>query len=154
MSLQPIEAGPVQFNGDFRTDFLSASQLGLEDINAIHEEADAMRWMAEEHGVSDLLRGHIYDLVFWQSESTRTKGSFEHAIKRLGGEYILFDESTSSQAKGETFEDTIRMLDSYLVPKRDGFIIRHKDPGGVALAADIARSPVTNAGENHPQPFS
>ena len=141
------EVGPRQFNGDFQTDFLSVDQLTLEDLNQLHLEADAMQWMAWNQGVSDVLEGRVYDLVFWDSNSTRTKMSFIHAIKRLGGKDVPFDQSSSSSGKGETFADTIEMIDSYLIPERDAIIVRHNKVGNVALAAEIADAPVLNAGD-------
>src|SRR5205085_2898118 len=58
-----------------------------------------------------------------------------------------FHQDSSSSGKGETFEDTIEMLDAYLVPERDGIIVRHNEAGGVAIAAQLADSHVTNAGD-------
>jgi aspartate carbamoyltransferase len=138
---------PRIIDGNFATDYLSEEQLTLDDLNRVHEEADAMRWMAQNRGVDDLLQGHVYDLVFWDSKSTRTKYSFEHAIKRLGGQAVVFDQSASSSGKGETFEDTIEMIDAYLIPERDAIIVRHNVAGSLAVAAEIADAPVINAGD-------
>jgi aspartate carbamoyltransferase catalytic subunit len=144
--LESVYQEPRQFNGNFETDFLSVQQLTIADLNLVHEEADAMRWMANSRGVDDLLQGHVYNLVFWDSASTRTKYSFDHAIKRLGGQSVVFDQAASSSGKGETFEDTIEMIDAYLVP-RDAIIVRHNKAGSLAIAAEIADVPVINAGD-------
>ncbi len=147
MGSAEVTPTPRQFNGDFRTDFLSVDQLTLEDLDTIHREADIMRALAQHRGEVSLLQGHVYDLVFWESPSTRTKESFKHAIIRLGGKFVDFHLESSSKEKGETFEDTITMLDSYLVAERDGFIIRNKEEGKLAAAAGIADAIVINAGD-------
>ncbi|MFN7105950.1 MAG: aspartate carbamoyltransferase, partial [Pyrobaculum sp.] len=82
--------------------------------------------------------------------STRTRLSFEVAMKRLGGDVVGFwgPEGTSVE-KGETLADTIRMLDAY----SDIIVIRHRYEGAARLAAEVAESPVVNAGDggfNHP----
>lgn len=148
MSVAEIaELNPRQFNGDFQDDFLSVDQLSGEDLRQIYHETDAAEWVFKNLGTIALLEGHCYDLVFWHSPSTRTKESFKRAISRLGGTYSDFDQSSCSEIKGETFEDTISTLDAYLNPERDSLIIRNKHVGQVALAADIARAPVINAGD-------
>lgn len=148
MGAAAAEQGSPQFNGDFRTDFLSVDQLTPTDLDKIHHEADAMRWLARNKGQQPTLQGHFYDLVFWNSGSTRTKESFKHAILRLGAGFVDFhQETSSSKTKGETFEDTIEMMDAYLVPGRDGLIIRHKERGSLAVAAELADTDVINAGD-------
>ncbi len=91
----------------------------------------------------DELKGKVVALAFFEP-STRTRMSFETAVLRLGGGYIGFGsaEGTSIQ-KGENFSDTIRMLDSYA----DAIVVRHKVEGAAKLAAEIAESPVINAGD-------
>ncbi|MEM1938917.1 MAG: aspartate carbamoyltransferase [Acidilobaceae archaeon] len=95
------------------------------------------------------LEGKIMALAFFEP-STRTRMSFESAMKRLGGDTIGFtSEEATSIAKGESFTDTIRMLDSY----SDIIVVRHKYDGAAKLAAEIAENPVINAGDgkqHHP----
>ncbi len=96
-----------------------------------------------------LLEGKILALAFFEP-STRTRLSFEAAMKRLGGDVIGFtSEEATSIAKGESLADTIRMLDSYA----DIIVIRHRFEGAAKYAAEIASSPVINAGDgrqHHP----
>ena len=68
-------------------------------------------------------QGKTVCLLFWEP-STRTKLSFEHAAKSLGFKVLDFSPASSSIAKGETLEDTIKTL---LALKVDGFIIRHPE---------------------------
>lgn len=91
-----------QFNGDFKADFLSVDQFSPADLDQVHREADAMRWVAQHKGQQPILQGHLYDLVFWDSGSTRTKESFKHATLRLGANFVDFHQETSSaKAKNE-----------------------------------------------------
>jgi aspartate carbamoyltransferase catalytic subunit len=65
-------------------------------------------------------------------------------MNRLGGRVIGFaDPSGTSQKKGESLADTIRMADSY----SDAIVIRHPHEGAARLAAEFADSPVLNAGD-------
>jgi len=73
--------------------------------------------------IEQIGNGKTVCLLFWEP-STRTKLSFEHAAKSLGFKVIDFSPSSSSIAKGETLEDTIKTL---LALKVDGFIIRHPE---------------------------
>jgi aspartate carbamoyltransferase catalytic subunit len=77
--------------------------------------------------------------------STRTRFSFETAMHRLGGHVISTENAGefSSAAKGETLEDTIRMLNGYA----DVIVIRHKEVGSAKRAAAASRVPVINAGD-------
>ena len=91
----------------------------------------------------DELKGKVVALAFFEP-STRTRLSFETAVLRLGGGYIGFSsvEGTSIQ-KGESFSDTIRMLDAYA----DAIVVRHRMEGAAKLAAELAEAPVINAGD-------
>jgi len=91
----------------------------------------------------DELRGRVIAMAFFEP-STRTRLSFETATLRLGGGYIGFDAvQATSVAKGESFSDTIRMLDAYA----DAIVVRHSLEGAAKLAAELADSPVINAGD-------
>ncbi|DAC45012.1 MAG TPA: aspartate carbamoyltransferase, partial [Candidatus Thalassarchaeaceae archaeon] len=81
--------------------------------------------------------------------STRTRLSFETAMKRLGGEVLNLSEVGSSVKKGETLYDTMQMIDGYA----DVAVIRHPRQGAAQYAADAVQIPIMNAGDgagNHP----
>jgi aspartate carbamoyltransferase catalytic subunit len=91
----------------------------------------------------NLLEGKVLSTLFFEP-STRTRLSFESSMNRLGGRVIGFaDPSGTSQKKGESLADTIRMADSY----SDAIVIRHPHEGAARLAAEFADSPVLNAGD-------
>jgi len=76
--------------------------------------------------------------------STRTRLSFETAVLRLGGSVIGFsDAATSSSVKGETLNDTIRMVSCYA----DAIVMRHPFEGAARYAAEISPVPIINAGD-------
>ncbi len=95
-------------------------------------------------GGSDILRGKIMASLFYE-ESTRTRFSFESAMLRLGGSVISTENARqfSSVSKGETLEDTIRILNGYA----DLIVLRHYESGSARRAADVSRVPVINAGD-------
>lgn len=92
----------------------------------------------------DTLAGKVIASCFFEA-STRTRLSFESAVARLGGKTIGFADSgaTSQANKGESFVDTLRMLNCYA----DGLIMRHPNDGAARLASEIMTIPVVNAGD-------
>ncbi len=97
-----------------------------------------------EDGGSKLLDGCIMASLFYE-ESTRTRFSFETAMLRLGGSVISTENARqfSSVSKGETLEDTIRIMNGYA----DVIVMRHYESGAARRAADISRVPIVNAGD-------
>lgn len=75
--------------------------------------------------------------------STRTQCSFTAAMLRLGGSVVPFESQLSSIKKGESLEDSVRMLMSYV----DAIVIRHPEVGVVQHVANISRVPIINAGD-------
>jgi len=96
-------------------------------------------------GVRDRrLDGRIMATLFYEP-STRTRLSFESAMVRLGGSVIGTEAAHefSSAIKGETLEDTIRMVEAYA----DVIVLRHDEAGAAARAAAVASVPIVNAGD-------
>ncbi|MBI2314834.1 aspartate carbamoyltransferase [Candidatus Daviesbacteria bacterium] len=90
-----------------------------------------------------IAQGKIAALLFFEP-STRTEQSFKSAAQKIGMGIIGFDDpEATSMHKGETFEDTIRIMDAYA----DVLIIRHPEPFSAKRAADVAQIPVLNAGD-------
>ena len=128
-------------------DVISILDFSKEDLLTLFREAKNM----EKYAKSKLktLEDKILALAFFEP-STRTMFSFQTAMQRLGGSIIAFSETkATSIAKGENLGDTIRMLDSYA----NAIVIRHRIEGAAKYAAEIAESPVINAGDgahHHP----
>jgi len=92
----------------------------------------------------DRLAHRVMASLFYEP-STRTRLSFESAMLRLGGA-VLGTEAAhtfSSAIKGETLEDTVRMVSTYA----DVIVLRHDQAGAAARAASVASVPVVNAGD-------
>ncbi len=128
-------------------DIVSINDLDREEILYILDIADTMEPLLRRG--SEILRGKILVSLFYEV-STRTRLSFESAMRRLGGDVIGFAESKiSSVEKGENLADTIRVVESY----GDIIVIRHPMEGASRLAAEFSSIPVVNAGsgaEEHP----
>ena len=125
---------------------LESQQFSRELLDEIFERADAMR--ADPRRVAGRLRGRIMAALFYEP-STRTRLSFESAMLRLGGRTIGTDNARefSSAAKGETLEDTVRILGGYA----DVIVLRHHEAGAAARAAAVSDVPVINAGDGKGQ---
>jgi len=94
---------------------------------------------------SKLLDGKIMASLFYEP-STRTRLSFEAAMKRLGGEVISTENAKefSSKAKGESLEDSIRVISGYA----DVIVLRYYKEGGAERAAAFSEGvPIINAGD-------
>ena len=118
---------------------VSISDLSKDQMLYLLEQA---RYF-EEHPNHKILDGKVVATLFFEP-STRTRLSFETAVNRLGGRVIGFsDASTTSSSKGETLNDTIKMVSNYV----DLIIMRHYLEGAARYAAEVTDTPVINAGD-------
>jgi len=128
-------------------DIISIRDLTREDVDYILETAELMEPLTRVG--SDILKGKILANLFFEP-STRTRLSFEAAIRRLGGDHIGFSQPAgSSVEKGENLADTIRTVENYA----DVIVLRHPLEGAAKMAAEFSAVPVINAGsgsEEHP----
>ncbi len=124
---------------------ISIEDLTKIEIIEILDNAKVLDEMNEEKK-SEYLKNKIISTVFFEA-STRTKLSFETASQKLGARILPFDSIGSSISKGESFLDTIRMLESYA----DVLVIRHPHDGSSRLAADYVNKPILNAGDGSNQ---
>lgn len=108
------------------------------------EKARKLKQLFKERRVLNLAGDKIMTTVFLEP-STRTRLSFAFAMKRLGGEVVDFGaEEITSRAKGESFEDTMKMLDYY---SPDVIVLRSREAGAAEKASKIVSCPVVNAGD-------
>lgn len=97
----------------------------------------------EQNKEQKFLEGKVIASLFFEP-STRTRLSFETAINRLGAKVIGFSDATNtSQSKGETLKDTIKMVSNYV----DMIVMRHPLEGSSRYASEVASVPVVNAGD-------
>lgn len=123
---------------------LGAKDINKETLEKILARAAEMGDACEKGNVPQLLNGKIVACTFFEP-STRTRLSFEAAALKLGAQVLSVEngEVSSSAFKGETMEDTARMLSSYA----DIIVIRHPKSGAAEGAASVATRPVINAGD-------
>ncbi len=122
---------------------LEAQQFSRDVMNEIFDVTREMEQVVSRYG-SNILNRRIMATLFYEP-STRTRLSFEAAMYRLGGEVITTESARefSSAAKGETLEDTIRIVEGY----SDVIVLRHYEGGSARRAADAASVPIINAGD-------
>lgn len=122
---------------------LSIDQFDRAKIEALFTRADEMRTLVKQTGGDSRFSHRVSANLFYEP-STRTFSSFATAMYRLGGNVIpITDVKNASIAKGETLEDTIRMLSGYA----DIIVMRHPEKGAAARAAAVATVPIINAGD-------
>ncbi len=124
-------------------DVLSIADFSRKDVETVLKAAKKMVPAARGEKTNRSLEGRILATLFFEP-STRTRLSFESAMKRLGGDVVAFGPiEASSIVKGETLADTIRMVESYA----DAIVLRHPQEGAARLAAEFTERPVINAGD-------
>src|SRR5574344_1456946 len=118
---------------------ISIRDFSKEEILHVLETAREF----EQNKEQKFLEGKVIASLFFEP-STRTRLSFETAINRLGAKVIGFsDASNTSQSKGETLKDTIKMVSNYV----DMIVMRHPLEGSSRYASEVASVPVVNAGD-------
>ncbi|RLG92528.1 MAG: aspartate carbamoyltransferase [Candidatus Hecatellales archaeon] len=128
-------------------DIISIRDFSRKEIDYLLRVAKKVEETPEDR--LKVLQGKIMGSLFFEP-STRTRLSFEVAMKKLGGEVVGFSEpALTSIKKGETLADTIRVVENYV----DVIVLRHPLEGSARMAADYASIPIINAGsgaEEHP----
>ena len=122
---------------------LEAQQFDIDQMDAVFSIAREMEQVVQHYG-SNILNRRVMATLFYEP-STRTRLSFESAMTRLGGAELTTESAQefSSAAKGETLEDTIRVVAGYT----DVIVLRHFESGASNRAAAVAGIPVINAGD-------
>lgn len=129
-------------------DLVTMDDLTNEDIVSVLDAAERLVPVAKGEVHLPLLQGKVLANMFFEN-STRTRMSFETAMKRLGGSVLNFSSVGTSVSKGETLYDTMQMIDGYA----DVAAIRHPRQGAAQYSADSVEIPILNAGDgagNHP----
>ncbi|HVF94678.1 MAG TPA: ornithine carbamoyltransferase [Sphingomonas sp.] len=124
--------------------FLSLADAGHDGIaailaDALDRKAARAGWSKGRVDADAPLRDHVLALVFEKS-STRTRVSFDMAIRQLGGSAIVMDAGTMQLGRGESVADTARVLSGYV----DAIMIRTDDHAKVEEMAHFASVPVIN----------
>ena len=123
---------------------LGLEHYPVEDIVSIIDTAFSFREVLDRpiKKVPSLQGQTIVNLFF--ENSTRTRISFELALKRLSADTVNFSASSSSLKKGESFKDTVQNIEAM---KIDAVVMRHPDPGASLLLTKYVDAVVINAGD-------
>src|ERR1700720_1938359 len=116
--------------------------LDLIDVPAVElrQMIEAARVMKAKRQRADKpLAGKTLAMIF-ERPSTRTRVSFEIAMRQLGGDAIMLTADEMQLGRGETIADTARVLSRYV----DAIVIRALDPQAVGELARCATVPVIN----------
>lgn len=120
---------------------IDLDQLSLGELEEIIRLAEKIH--SNPGAYMDRCHGKIMATLFYEP-STRTQMSFKTAMLRLGGQVIGFDDpSNTSVSKGESLQDTIRIVSGY----SDVLVIRNPLEGAAYAASLYSRCPVINAGD-------
>ncbi len=124
--------------------FLDLHQVASSELRSILNSAHAMK--AKRKGLSKgtkeeglPLQGKSLALIF-ERPSTRTRVSFEMAMKQLGGEVIVLNAGDMQLGRGESIADTARVLSRYV----DGIMLRASLHENLLTLANAATVPVIN----------
>ena len=118
--------------------FLIDDDLDAAEVTAILDHADALK---RDRLADRPLAGPKSVAVLFEKQSTRTRVSFEVGIAELGGHPVILDTRTSQMGRGETIEDTARVLSRYV----SAIVLRTAGHHRIEILAQNASVPVINA---------
>lgn len=124
--------------------FLDLTDAGTAGVQAMLDDARARKvarqgWPRGKPDADAPLAGHVLAMIF-EKNSTRTRVSFDMAIRQLGGTSIVMDAGSMQLGRGESIADTARVLSGYV----DAIMIRTDDHQKVVDMAHYAGVPVIN----------
>jgi ornithine carbamoyltransferase len=124
--------------------FLDLSDAGGNAIaamvnDAIDRKAARTGWPKGKPDTDEPLGGHVLAMIF-EKNSTRTRVSFDIAMRQLGGTSLVLDSATTQLGRGESIADTARVLSRMV----DAIMIRTDDHAKIEEMARHATVPVVN----------
>ena len=124
--------------------FVDLSDAGGDAIAAMINDAQDRKaartgWPKGRPDADAPLAGHVLGMIF-EKNSTRTRVSFDIAIRQLGGTSLILDAGTSQLGRGESIADTARVLSRMV----DAILIRTDDHAKIEDLARHATVPVIN----------
>jgi ornithine carbamoyltransferase len=126
-------------------DYLSVDDLSDDELARVLDLAARMKADPTLH--ADALVGKAVALIFEKS-STRTRVSFEVGVAQLGGHPLTLSSSDLQLGRGETIEDTGRVLSRYV----DAIVLRTFEQERLEVLAEAADVPVVNSLSNFEHP--
>jgi ornithine carbamoyltransferase len=121
-----------------KRDFLSVDDLSAKELDELLELSEQIKAQPEQY--ADRLAGKAIAMIF-EKPSTRTRVSFEVAVSSTGGHAVVLSGQELQLGRGETIEDTGRVLSRYV----DAIVLRTFEQERLEQLASTATVPVINA---------
>jgi ornithine carbamoyltransferase len=121
-----------------KRDFLSVDDLSAKELDELLELSEQIKAQPEQY--ADHLAGKAISMIF-EKPSTRTRVSFEVAVASMGGHAVVLSGQELQLGRGETLEDTGRVLSRYV----DAIVLRTFEQERLEQLASAATVPVINA---------
>jgi len=132
--------------------FLDLGDAGADAVRAMLADAHARKtarqgWPKGKPDADAPLAGHVLAMIF-EKNSTRTRVSFDMAMRQLGGSALVMDAGNTQLGRGESLADTARVLSRMV----DAIMIRTDDHAKIEELARHATVPVINGltDQSHP----
>jgi len=128
----------VPLDSDVMRHYLSVDDLTAGDLFELLDLADALKADRRAHAQS--LVGRSIALIF-EKPSTRTRVSFEVGVEQLGAHAVVLSSSELQLGRGETIQDTGRVLSRYV----DAIVLRTFEQERLEILSTTATVPIVNA---------
>src|SRR5512134_2584863 len=127
--------------------FLDLDRFDRATLQGMLAMASEFKRVGRVRRGSGLLDGRTLAMIF-EKPSTRTRVSFEVAMRQMGGDVVILTDADSQLNRGETIADTARVLSRYV----DAIMMRTGLPANLIELAEHATIPVINGltDESHP----
>ncbi len=131
-----------------KRNFINLSDIKKEELNKILKRAKQFKKLRSKGVSFKNSLANVNLAMIFEKPSTRTRVSFEIAIKELGGQAIILDENTTHLSRGETVADTSRVLDRYC----QIFMIRTTNHNKLLEYQNYSSAPIINGLSNISHP--
>jgi len=128
--------------------FINLADIKKKELDKILNRAKFLKKARKNNKYFKKTLSTINLAMIFEKPSTRTRVSFEIAIKELGGQAIILDEHTTHLARGETIADTARVLDRYC----QIFMVRTNNHKKLLEYQSFAKAPIINGLSNISHP--
>ena len=124
--------------------FLNIDEISSKEIFKIIKTSHKLK---KNYGKIYLKKKKILGMIF-EKPSTRTRVSFEVGIKQMGGDVVVLDQNDSQLGRGESLNDTVKVLSSYV----DVIMYRGKEEKNLYEISKVSTVPIINGltDKSHP----
>lgn len=124
--------------------FLNIDEISSKEIFKIVKTSHKLK---KNYGKTYLKKKKILGMIF-EKPSTRTRVSFEVGIKQMGGDVVVLDQNDSQLGRGESLDDTVKVLSRYV----DVIMYRGKEEKKLYEISKVSSVPIINGltDKSHP----